>query len=82
MINNVIDIIIEYYPLLLKGLGITALLSLVTVLFGAIIGMIIALMRLSNNKYYLRRVADSCRYPNCDWSYRVSLRINLEVKNE
>ena len=50
MINNVIDIIIEYYPLLLKGLGITALLSLVTVLFGAIIGMIIALMRLSNNK--------------------------------
>ena len=50
MINNVIDIIIEYYPLLLKGLGITALLSLVTVLFGAVIGMIIALMRLSNNK--------------------------------
>jgi len=50
LINNVIDIIIEYYPLLLKGLGITALLSLVTVLFGAVIGMIIALMRLSNNK--------------------------------
>lgn len=50
MIKNIIDIIIEYYPLLLKGLGITAILSLITVIFGAVIGAVISLMTMSKNK--------------------------------
>ena len=50
MIKNIIDIIVEYFPLLIKGLGVTALLSLITVFFGAIIGTIISLMSLSKNK--------------------------------
>jgi len=50
LIKNIIDIIVEYFPLLIKGLGVTALLSLITVFFGAIIGTIISLMSLSKNK--------------------------------
>lgn len=50
MLKNIINILIEYYPLLLKGLGVTALLSLITVFFGAIIGTAVSLMTMSKNK--------------------------------
>ncbi|HEY8445370.1 MAG TPA: amino acid ABC transporter permease [Bacilli bacterium] len=50
MISNLFEILIEYFPLLLKGLGVTLLLSLITVIGGAIIGIFISLLRLSHNK--------------------------------
>lgn len=47
---NVYKIIIKYFPLLMKGLGLTLLLSLLTVVFGAIVGFLICLLTMSKNK--------------------------------
>lgn len=47
--SNVCKIFKEYYPLLFEGLGVTLLLSLITVFFGAIIGFIICFMGLSKS---------------------------------
>ena len=47
---NVYKIIKEYLPLILEGLGMTLLLSLLTVVLGAIVGFLICLMTMSKNK--------------------------------
>lgn len=47
---NVYKILIKYFPLLIKGLGMTLLLSLLTVVFGAIVGFLISLLTMSKNK--------------------------------
>ncbi len=47
---NVWKIIVKYFPLLLKGLGMTLLLSLLTVVIGATLGFLICLMRMSKSK--------------------------------
>ena len=49
MLKGVADIIVNYYPLLLKGLFVTLALSAITVFFGAIIGMFISLLTMSGN---------------------------------
>ena len=48
--SNIFKIITTYMPTLLKGLGITLLLSLLTVVFGAILGFFICTLTLSKNK--------------------------------
>lgn len=48
--KTLIRILQEYWPLLLKGLGITLLLSLITVFFGAIIGFFICIFSMSKYK--------------------------------
>ncbi|MGM0215681.1 amino acid ABC transporter permease [Enterococcus sp. AZ109] len=40
----------QYYPYFVSGTGVTIIISFVTVLFGTIIGLIMALMKLSKNK--------------------------------
>ncbi|MDD4212048.1 MAG: amino acid ABC transporter permease [Bacilli bacterium] len=50
MIRNVIHIIFKYFPLLLKGLGVTLELSAITVFFGAFIGMFVCLLVKSPSK--------------------------------
>ena len=50
IIVNVYKIITEYFSLIIKGLGMTLLLSLLTVVFGAILGLLICLMTMSKNK--------------------------------
>lgn len=47
---NVFEIIKEYFPLILEGLGMTLLLSLLTVVLGAIVGFLICLLTMSKNK--------------------------------
>ena len=48
--TNVYKILVKYFPLLIKGLGMTLLLSLLTVVFGAIVGFLISLLTMSKNK--------------------------------
>lgn len=50
MIENLYKILIKYFPLFMEGMGVTLLLSLITVVFGTILGTILALMRLSKSK--------------------------------
>lgn len=50
MLKNIINIISEYYPILLQGLGITLLLSAITVFFGAFLGFFICFLTMSRNK--------------------------------
>ena len=50
IVVNVYKIIVKYFPLLIKGLGMTLLLSLLTVVFGAIVGFLISLLTMSKNK--------------------------------
>ena len=47
---NVYKIIKEYFPLIIEGLGMTLLLSLLTVVLGAVVGFLICLMTMSKNK--------------------------------
>ncbi|MDD3348410.1 MAG: amino acid ABC transporter permease [Bacilli bacterium] len=42
--------LVKYFPLFMEGMGVTLLLSLITVVFGTILGTILALMRLSKSK--------------------------------
>ena len=42
------DFIIDYYPMLLKGTGITILLALLTVVSGTLIGILISILRFNN----------------------------------
>lgn len=46
------DFIIDYYPMFLKGTGVTILLALLTVLFGTLIGVLVSITRF-NNKGFL-----------------------------
>ena len=48
--TNIYKILVKYFPLLIKGLGMTLLLSLLTVVFGAIVGFLISLLTMSKNK--------------------------------
>ena len=50
IVVNVYKIIKEYFGLIIEGLGMTLLLSLLTVVFGAILGLIICLLTMSKNK--------------------------------
>lgn len=43
------EFIIDYYPMLLKGTGITVLLAVLTVLFGTLIGVLISITRFNQN---------------------------------
>ena len=43
------EFIIDYYPMLLKGTGITVLLAALTVLFGTLIGVLISITRFNQN---------------------------------
>lgn len=47
---NIIQIITEYYQYFLRGTRTTILISLITVFCGAILGCLVALMRISNCK--------------------------------
>ena len=47
---NIIQIFMEYYQYFLRGTRTTILISLITVFCGAILGCIVALMRISNCK--------------------------------
>ena len=47
---NVYKIIKEYFPLIIEGLGMTLLLSLLTVVLGAVVGFLVCLMTMSKNK--------------------------------
>lgn len=49
MLQGILNVIINYYPLLLKGLGVTLALSAITVFFGAIIGMLVTFLTMSKN---------------------------------
>lgn len=51
MIENLYKILIKYFPLFMEGMGVTLLLSLVTVVFGTILGTALALMRISKSKF-------------------------------
>lgn len=48
--EQIIDLWLKYYPVYLSGLWGTLWISAVTVLFGALLGMFIALMRMSKTK--------------------------------
>lgn len=50
MFISIINIFFKYFPLLVKGLGITLALAAITVIGGAIIGLIICLLTMSKNK--------------------------------
>ncbi|CAK7058632.1 amino acid ABC transporter permease [Tissierella sp.] len=45
-----IEFFVEYYSYFLKGTGTTLLISLFGVIFGSLVGILLALMKLSNNK--------------------------------
>ena len=47
---NIIQIFTEYYQYFLRGTRTTILISLITVFCGAILGCLVALMRISNSK--------------------------------
>ncbi len=47
---KIIDIFTQYYKYFLRGTRATVVISLITVVFGSILGCILALMRLSKNK--------------------------------
>lgn len=46
-----IEFFVEYYSYFLKGTGTTLLISLFGVIFGSLVGILLALMKLSNNKF-------------------------------
>lgn len=48
--EKIIKVVVKYYPTFLEGLGGTLWLSAVTVLAGTVLGMLIALMRMSRVK--------------------------------
>lgn len=48
--ENLIKILIKYYPIFLEGALVTIVIAIITVLFGTILGSILALMKISNNK--------------------------------
>ncbi len=52
LISNIIKVVEKYWPLFLQGLGFTLLLSVITVFFGAIIGLFIASMKMSKLSIY------------------------------
>lgn len=53
-----IEFFVEYYSYFLKGTGTTLLISLFGVIFGSLVGILLALMKLSNNKF-LKGIAAS-----------------------
>ena len=47
----IIDIAIESFPLLMKGLGVTLFLTLIAMMLGTILGVFLALGKIYGNKY-------------------------------
>ena len=45
------DFIINYYPMFLKGTGITILLAIITIVSGTLIGILISLTRFNNKSF-------------------------------
>ena len=52
MIENIIRVWDKYWILFIQGLGITLLLSLVTVVAGCILGFLISLLRMSRLRIF------------------------------
>ena len=52
MINNIIQIWEKYWILFVQGLGITLLLSLITVIMGCILGFILSILRMSRLRIF------------------------------
>jgi len=55
------DFIIDYYPMFLKGTGITILLAIITIVSGTLIGILISLARFNNKTFIgkmLNKIAD------------------------
>ena len=48
--EKIVKLLTKYYPVYLSGLWGTLWISAVTVLFGALLGMLVALMRMSKSK--------------------------------
>lgn len=48
--EKIVKLLVKYYPVYLSGLWGTLWISAVTVLFGALLGMLVALMRMSKSK--------------------------------
>lgn len=52
LFENMIKVLNRYWPLFMTGLGYTLLLSAITVFFGAILGLFIAVMKMSKFSIY------------------------------
>lgn len=48
--QNTMDLLIRYTPSLMEGLGYTMVISVVSALIGEVLGLILALLRMTNNK--------------------------------
>ena len=51
-----INILKEIFPVLLKASGKTIQLTVISVVLGSLIGIIVALLKLSNNKVYINNI--------------------------
>jgi len=49
-IENIIKLIIKYFPIFLEGTSVTIVLALIAVFFGTILGSLLAFAKISNNK--------------------------------
>lgn len=49
-IENIIKLIIKYFPIFLEGTSVTIVLALIAVFFGTILGSLLAIAKISNNK--------------------------------
>ncbi len=49
-IKSIIDVFFQYYPLFFKGLGVTLMFALIAVTFGTLLGALIAMIQMKNNK--------------------------------
>ncbi|HHX00062.1 MAG TPA: amino acid ABC transporter permease [Acholeplasmataceae bacterium] len=48
--ENIIKLIIKYFPIFLEGTSVTIVLALIAVFFGTILGSLLAFAKISNNK--------------------------------
>ena len=51
IMNKVWDIVVQYWPKLLDGLGITMELTVISIILGTILGIVLALGRVYGNKF-------------------------------
>jgi polar amino acid transport system permease protein len=50
MLNNIIEIVVEHWPDLLEGLGLTLLMALISITVGTFFGTILAFLKMFSNK--------------------------------
>ena len=50
--DKIIKILVRFYPVFLKGLGGTLWLAAATVLFGTVLGLVIAILRMSRIRVF------------------------------